>query len=80
MSAVLYSKHGNTKKSEKYVEKLIAMCDSVVSDPSIPDEILYGRSGYLYSLLFVQIHLGKEKVPDVIIEQASVCSNFQTTF
>lgn len=69
LSAVLYSKHGDMKKCEKCVEKLCAMCESVVSDPSLPDEILYGRAGYLYSLLFIQTHLGKEKISDAIIEQ-----------
>jgi hypothetical protein len=64
------------KKCEKCVEKLCAMCESVVSDPSLPDEILYGRAGYLYSLLFIQTHLGKEKISDAIIEQVSIVNEF----
>ena len=45
------------------------MCDQVVSDLSLPDELLYGRAGYLYSLLFVQNHLGNETVSDAVVEQ-----------
>ena len=37
----------------------------------IPDELLYGRVGYLYSLLFVQKHLGTEAVDPTIIQKAS---------
>lgn len=59
------------KKSEKCVEKLCSMYESVISDTSLPDEVLYGRAGYLYSLFFIQTHLGREKVSDTIIEQVN---------
>ncbi|XP_028397878.1 lanC-like protein 2 [Dendronephthya gigantea] len=69
LSAVLYSKLGKTNKCETYIEKLCAMCEVVVSDRTLPDEMLYGRAGYLYSLLFVQTHLGKEVISSAIVEQ-----------
>ena len=59
------------KKSEKCVEKLCLMHENIISDTSLPDEVLYGRAGYLYSLLFIQTHLGKEKVSDAVIEQVN---------
>jgi hypothetical protein len=50
------------------------MWDRFASDPSLPDEVLYGRAGYLYSLLFIQTHLGKEKMFEAIIEQVIIVS------
>jgi hypothetical protein len=39
----------------------------VVKDGDIPDEHLYGRAGYLASLMFVQSHLGPSVVkPETI--------------
>uniref|UniRef100_A0A3Q0TAG0 Glutathione S-transferase LANCL1 n=1 Tax=Amphilophus citrinellus TaxID=61819 RepID=A0A3Q0TAG0_AMPCI len=35
----------------------------------LPDELLYGRVGYLYSLVFINQHLGKDRIPDVYIQQ-----------
>lgn len=69
VAAVLYSKVGEAEKSEKYVEKLCSLCSEVVSDESLSDELLYGRAGYLYSLLFVKNHLGDETVSDAVLEQ-----------
>lgn len=69
LAAVLYNKVGETRKSEKCIGQLCSMCDQVVSDLSLPDELLYGRAGYLYSLLFVQNHLGNETVSDAVVEQ-----------
>lgn len=39
------------------------MVDIVESDPAIPDELLFGRAGYIYALLFVRKHLGDEVIP-----------------
>jgi len=30
------------------------MADDVVNNAEIPDELLYGRAGYLYALLFIR--------------------------
>ncbi|XP_073235218.1 lanC-like protein 2 [Porites lutea] len=68
--AVLYSKLGQEDKSTKCLSKLLSLSDNVCGgDPSLPDEVLYGRAGYLFSLLFVQKHLGEEKIPHDIINQ-----------
>lgn len=54
------------------------MGDSVLNtlDPSSPNELLFGRAGYLYSLLFVNKHLHEcvdttfiKKVVNVLIEE-----------
>lgn len=44
---------------------------NVIRDQTLPDEHLYGRSGYLSALLFVQTHLGKDKVDREIIVKVS---------
>lgn len=35
----------------------------------LPDELLYGRVGYLYSLVFINQHLGKDRIPDGYLQQ-----------
>ena len=39
------------------------------TDRSIPDEVLFGRSGYLIALLFVKRYLGDTVVPQDTIRQ-----------
>lgn len=73
MLAVLYSKLGQDDKSGKCLSKLLSLSDHVCrGDPSLPDEVLYGRAGYLFSLLFVQQHLGTEKINHDIINQVHI--------
>ena len=43
-----------------------------MTDASLPDELLFGRSGYLLSLLFVRHHVGAEAVPQTAIRQVSL--------
>nr|KAG5705127.1 hypothetical protein BaRGS_030844 [Batillaria attramentaria] len=40
---------------------------NVIRDPTLPDEHLYGRAGYLTALLFVRSHLGMDKVDREVI-------------
>lgn len=37
----------------------------------LPDELLYGRMGYLYSLVFVNQQLGQDRIPLQYIQQVS---------
>lgn len=39
------------------------------ADPRVPDELLYGRMGYLSALIFVNKHFGEEKIPHSHIQQ-----------
>ena len=66
--SVLYSKLGQEDKCAKCLSKLLGLADNVCGgDPSLPDEVLYGWAGYLFSLLFAQKHFGAEKInPDII--------------
>ena len=36
----------------------MSRCEDVLGDDSLPDEMLFGRAGYLWSLLFVKKYLG----------------------
>uniref|UniRef100_A0ACB8FZU6 LanC-like protein 1 n=1 Tax=Sphaerodactylus townsendi TaxID=933632 RepID=A0ACB8FZU6_9SAUR len=38
-------------------------------DSRVPDELLYGRMGYLFALLFVNKQFGEEKIPQSHIQQ-----------
>ena len=40
----------------------------------MPDELLYGRAGYLYSLLFVNQHIGPGIIEDDLIKQVCIKS------
>lgn len=35
----------------------------------LPDELLYGRMGYLYSLVFINQQLGQDRIPLQYIQQ-----------
>lgn len=37
----------------------------------LPDELLYGRMGYLYSLVFINQQLGQDRIPLQYIQQVS---------
>ena len=50
------------------------MCQLVCDDPSMPDELLFGRVGYIYALLFVQQYLGEEKPDSSLILKVSIRS------
>lgn len=38
-------------------------------DPHAPNEMLYGRIGYIFALLFVNKNFGEEKIPQSHIQQ-----------
>ncbi|XP_047739369.1 glutathione S-transferase LANCL1-like [Hyalella azteca] len=39
---------------QHYVDKLLALSSHVILDKELPDELLYGRAGYLYCLLLLE--------------------------
>ncbi|KAG8266656.1 hypothetical protein J6590_066772 [Homalodisca vitripennis] len=45
--------------------------DVIASNPETPDECLYGRVGYLYSLLFVRKHLGPQSIDPAALKKKS---------
>jgi len=60
---VLQFKEGMKKEADDSIKDLLTLVDKVVGDSCIPDEVLYGRSGFLYALLFVNRHIGGDTIP-----------------
>lgn len=70
VSALIYEALGKQENLESSVQKLKALAPHVVDLRSdIPDEILYGRAGYLYSLLFVNKHIKSVNIEASLIRQ-----------
>ena len=68
VGAVLYDKLGNERERDNCIERLIDRCDDII-DPEVPDELLFGRVGYLFSLLFIRKHIGQHSVKESTIKK-----------
>ena len=67
LAAVVYQRLGKNERVRGYLESLEEMCERVCSDRSLPDEILYGRCGYLSALLFLQQNIGDDCINKEVI-------------
>ncbi|KAK9502103.1 hypothetical protein O3M35_012697 [Rhynocoris fuscipes] len=56
LAIVLYVWTGKRKEADDLIASLIELPDNA---GDFPDEILYGRAGYIYALLFVINHIGR---------------------
>ena len=80
LATVIYWCLGNRSKAESNLHQLLSTCLPHALHSNAVDEVLYGRAGFLSSLLFVKKHVGAElsgvselvpamrKVFDLIIE------------
>ncbi|XP_027197937.2 lanC-like protein 2 [Dermatophagoides pteronyssinus] len=59
LACKILSNHVNEKDSTKYLQIIRDLAPKILSSDDVPDEILFGRSGYLYSLLML-----REKIPN----------------
>ncbi|CAF3990803.1 unnamed protein product [Rotaria sordida] len=57
IAAVIYCKSGDQKASDQCIQKILSMKRNALSH-SNPDEYLYGRAGYLYTLMFLRREIG----------------------
>ncbi|WAQ94656.1 LANC2-like protein [Mya arenaria] len=73
LGAVVYSKLGNTAASVDCIKRLEALHKAVCEDPSLPDELLYGRVGYMYALLLVRKHCGNDSIHMDVVLQVFKC-------
>ncbi|XP_076827463.1 lanC-like protein 2 [Brachyhypopomus gauderio] len=63
VAAVVHHRLQNQADSNECITKLLQLQRSVISqDTEIPDELLYGRAGYLYALLYVNKEIGPDTV------------------
>ncbi|KAL1463038.1 hypothetical protein WDU94_014830 [Cyamophila willieti] len=70
VSALIYEALGKQEQAKDSVEKLKSLAPHVIDlNSDIPDEILYGRAGYLYSLLFVNKNVKSTHVDTALIRQ-----------
>nr|AFK11162.1 lanC-like protein 1 [Callorhinchus milii] len=73
VAAVVYHKLQRVQESEDYINQLLHLHQSVVKLSSkLPNELLYGRMGYLYALVFVNEQFGQERIPAQYIKE--ICS------
>ncbi|XP_028820834.1 lanC-like protein 2 isoform X1 [Denticeps clupeoides] len=65
VGAVTHHRLNNKAESQECITKLLQLQRSVLSpDSDLPDELLYGRAGYLFALLYVN----KEIAPNTVDE------------
>ncbi|XP_050418771.1 glutathione S-transferase LANCL1 isoform X1 [Patella vulgata] len=82
IGAVVYHKLNQKQQSTECIQRLADLHKYVCKDKDLPNELLYGRVGYIYSLLFVQKYIGTDcidgsiisKVVKVIIDQGKELS------
>ena len=58
--ALLYLDTNDSTDKNKYFEDLLSMMPNL-EDEDIPNEILYGRSGYLFTLLYIKTNVDEIK-------------------
>ncbi|XP_061442582.1 lanC-like protein 2 [Rhineura floridana] len=70
VGAVVYHLLKNDSESKECVTKLLQLQRIVLAtDSDLPDELLYGRAGYLYALLYLNTEIGPETVPQSVIKE-----------
>ncbi|KAL8165676.1 UNVERIFIED_CONTAM: LanC-like protein 2 [Gekko kuhli] len=70
VGAVVYHKLNIEDESKECVTKLLQLQRIVLSaDSDLPDELLYGRAGYLYALLYLNTEIGPDTVPQSVIKE-----------
>ncbi|XP_040296704.1 glutathione S-transferase LANCL1 [Bufo bufo] len=63
VAAVILHRLGSHKEADECISRVLQMHPSVLKlESRLPDELLYGRMGYLYTLLFINKCYNAEKV------------------
>lgn len=70
IGAMLYHAQGAEAKSQDCIDRLKKMLPQVLDLRSdLPDEILYGRTGYLYALLYLNKYLRQNTIDSKTVQQ-----------
>uniref|UniRef100_A0A3B4US37 LanC lantibiotic synthetase component C-like 2 (bacterial) n=1 Tax=Seriola dumerili TaxID=41447 RepID=A0A3B4US37_SERDU len=68
VGAVVHHKLNNTADSQDCLSRLLQLQRAVLSpDSEMPDELLYGRAGYLFALLYINKEIGADTVDESTI-------------
>ncbi|KAJ3584595.1 hypothetical protein NHX12_015090, partial [Muraenolepis orangiensis] len=70
VAAAVYHRMQRPQDTEDCLNRLLQLYPGVVSG-GLPDELLYGRVGYLYALVFINQQLGHHRIPLHYIQQIS---------
>ncbi|XP_015177864.1 PREDICTED: lanC-like protein 2 [Polistes dominula] len=74
LGAVLFHKHGCKDDYQNAISELISLSSQVVKEhDKVYNELLYGRAGYLYSLLYVNSNISPAPIESNIIKQVISC-------
>jgi lantibiotic modifying enzyme len=68
VGAVVYHYLNSEHDSQRCIKQLLDLFSIVKENPSLPSELLYGRSGYLYALLFVRKHIPHAVKEDLLVK------------
>ncbi|XP_077428663.1 glutathione S-transferase LANCL1 [Vanacampus margaritifer] len=72
VAAVVYHQLQMPGEADECIRRLLQYQQTVVKGSGgMPDELLYGRVGYLYSLVFIKQQLGADQIPLQHIQQIS---------
>uniref|UniRef100_T1IB17 Lanthionine synthetase c-like protein 1 n=2 Tax=Rhodnius prolixus TaxID=13249 RepID=T1IB17_RHOPR len=66
LGALIYTKENNSEEVENLISRLLKLPERV---SNYPDELLYGRAGYIFALLFLRKHLGNVIPEDYLKKQ-----------
>ncbi|XP_035681798.1 lanC-like protein 2 [Branchiostoma floridae] len=70
VGAVIYHRMGLKEAQEGCLSKLQALSpDALNLKSDLPDEVLYGRAGYLYALMFVRKNIGDHAVEEKLVDK-----------
>lgn len=70
LGAVIFHKYGKKDQSEHAISELKSLLPHVISEHrEVPDELLYGRCGYLFSLLYINRNISPPPIESDIIKQ-----------
>ncbi|XP_043273846.1 glutathione S-transferase LANCL1 [Venturia canescens] len=67
IGAIIQHESGNETESHKLIAKLCSFANNALADKS--DELLYGKIGYLYALLFVNSRISSKPIDEHLIKQ-----------
>ncbi|XP_038616255.1 lanC-like protein 2 [Tachyglossus aculeatus] len=70
VGAVVYHKLKSDSEAKECIAKLLQLQRTIAStDSDLPDELLYGRAGYLYALLYLNTEIGPDTVPQSTLRE-----------